>query len=482
MRKYLNLIAAITAGAVFAGRYWRRHGKDQRIHVSETEDAYRQARLRILILGSGFGGLSTALRLDRELGQQDMCSVLVVDRDNDMLFTPLLWLVANGRISPNNVVVPIRDFQRGRRFHVLHAEIERIDLQRKEVHTSAGIRPYDRLVIALGSSTSVPDLPGLRAHAIPFYTPSDALLLRNRLVDAVEAAHRTMDPFERQSWLTFAVGGAGDTGVELAAIIHDYLHAGLFREYPWLVDASVRIVVVGRSERVLPTSKPQTSNLVHFVLEQEGITVLTGRSITAASEKAVETTHETIPARTLFWAAGITAPEVVRQLAVPQARNGAIKVDNFLRIPGFSEVYVIGDSSWAYDSTTGAPIPATAQAASHQGDYVGKAITLEESGKPVPAFRYATLGHLALLGYYKGVAELGPWTFDGVAAFLLWHLAYLVRNPSWVKRIRLVIDWALSAILGRDIGQLRTEAEFYERAKIATREARVGKRSLDRGG
>lgn len=482
MRTYLRLIAAGTAGAFVASRYWRRNRTNRRSHISETEEAYRQANLRVLILGGGFGGLSTALQLDRELRQQDMCSILVVDRDNDMLFTPLLWLVANGRISPNNVVVPLRDFQRGRRFHILHAEIERIVLQRKEVHTSAGIRPYDQLVIALGGSTSVPDLPGLRAQAISFSTPTDALRLRNRLVDAIEAAHRTTDPFERQAWLTFVVGGAGDTGVELAATIHDYLHAGLFREYPWLADASVRIVVVGRSERVLPTSKPQTSNLVHAVLEQEGITVLTGRSITAANEKAIETTRETIPARTLFWASGITAPEVVRQLAVPQARNGAIKVDDFLRIPGHPEVYVIGDCSWAYDAATRDPIPATAQAASHQGHYVGHAITLEQAGRPVPAFHYTTLGHLALLGHYKGVAELGRWTFDGIAAFLLWHLAYLVRNPSWAKRIRLVGDWTLSSILGRDIGQVRTEAELTQRAKVTAHEAQPGRSSLEKNG
>ncbi|MFL5624683.1 MAG: NAD(P)/FAD-dependent oxidoreductase [Ktedonobacteraceae bacterium] len=435
-------------------------------HVSQTEESYRSASTRILILGAGFGGLATALKLDQQLRHADDSSVLVVDRDNDMLFAPLLWTAANGRTSPNNVVVPIRDFQKGRRFHVLHAEIESIDLDRKEVHTSAGTRPYDLLVIALGSHTAVPDLPGLRTYALPFHTPADALELRNHLIDAVEAAHRTQDPQERQEWLTFVVGGAGDTGVELAAIIHDYLITGLFREYPWLVDAPVRIIVVGRPERVLPTSKPGTSHLVRQVLEREGIEVLTGRSITGVTETTVETSAEVIPARTLFWAAGITAPDVVRQLPVQHAPNGAIIVDDHLRVPGHPEVYVIGDSAWAYDSVTGAPISATAQAARQQGNYVGKAIAMEYAKRPAIPYRYTTLGHMALLGHYTGVAEVGPLTFDGLPAFFLWHLVYLQRNPSWTKRIRLVVDWLLSGVLGREIGQLRLGTEMPQRMKV----------------
>ncbi len=150
MRKYVALgMAVVAVGAALVGRRIRRSGEESE-HVSETEESYRNAGTRILILGAGFGGLATALKLDQQLGASDDVSILVVDRNNDLLFSPLLWTVANGRANPNNVVVPIRNFQRGRRFHVLHAEVESIDLDRKEVQTSAGSRPYDILVIALG--------------------------------------------------------------------------------------------------------------------------------------------------------------------------------------------------------------------------------------------------------------------------------------------------------------------------------------------
>ena len=463
MRKYLALAAAVGVAAL-AGRRMMRHRLDT--HRSEQEESYFSASTRILILGAGFGGLTTALKLDQKLRASDKIDILVVDRDNDMLFTPLLWTVANGRTSADNVVVPIRDFQKGRRFHVLHAEVEGIDLDRKEVQTSAGPRPYDMLVIALGSHTVVPDLPGLRTYALPFHTPADALQLRNHLIDAIEAAHQTEDPQERREWLTFVVGGAGDTGVELAAIIHDYLVSGIFSAYPWVADAPVRIVLIGRPGRVLPMSKPSTSQLVRQVLEREGIEVLTGRSITGVTETTVEMSADVIPARTFFWAAGITPPDVVRQLPVPHARNGAILVDDHLRIPEHPEVYVIGDSAWAYDSATGDPIPATAQAAQLQGNYVGNAIAAECAKRTVRLYRYAPLGHMALLGHYTGVAEVGPFTFDGLPAFLLWHLTYLVRDPSWTKRIRLVVDWLLSGILGREIGQLRLGIGLPQRRRV----------------
>jgi len=383
--------------------------------------------------------------------------VLVVDRNNGLLFTPLLWTVANGQVNPNHVVVPLRHFQKGRRFHLLHAEVQSINLEQRLVHTSAGTYPYDTLTIALGSHTSVPDLPGLREHALVFHTPADALQLRNHLIDAVEAAHRAENQQERQAWLTFVVGGAGDTGVELAATIHDYITTGLFQEYPWLEHARLRVIIVSRSKRIMPMSEPHTSQAIQRLLEQQGVEVVLASSIRAITDKTVETSTGSIAARTFFWAAGITAPASLAQLPVQHAHNDAIFVDPFLRIPGYPQVYVIGDSAWAYDGKTGVPIPATAQAAREQGRYVGEAIAHQSDNEPLHPFRYVSRGHLTLLGPRTAVAKIGSFLLTGWMAWVLWHLIYLQRNPSWSRRVRLLGDWLLSGLFGRETGQLRLD-------------------------
>ncbi|MBW3633277.1 MAG: FAD-dependent oxidoreductase [Chloroflexi bacterium] len=424
-------------------------------HRSETLFAYHAARHKILILGAGFGGMAAALRLDEQLGNRGDTSVLVVDRDSALLFTPLLWTVADGRADPNDVVVPIRAFQRGRSFHLLHANVEGIDLDRREVRTSAGIRAYDYLVVALGSVTAVPSLPGLRERALRFHTPADAIELRNHLIDALENAHHTVDARERREWLTFVVGGGGDTGVELAATIRDYLQVGLLAEYPWLVDERPRVVVVGRAQRLVPMSSPTTSSAVERILRDEGVEVWTDVAIEGVTERAIQTSRGTIPARTLFWAAGITAPPVVRDLPVEHARNGAVLVDETLRVPERPEVFVVGDSAWAFDGVSGEPAPPTAQAAGHMGEYVAEAIAGLIAGQQPTPFRFVTRGRLALLGHRTGVAEVFGHAFQGLPAWLLWHGYYLSAIPAWRNRIRLLTSWLLAGLTGRVTAQLR---------------------------
>src|SRR5215204_5577397 len=458
-----NRWRGIVAGAVISGgvaaliRRASARTTTRNRHRSETLFAYHAAQHKILILGAGFGGMAAALRLDERLGDRSDTSVLVVDRDSALLFTPLLWTVADGRSNPNDVVVPIRAFQRGRAFHLLHATVEGIDLDRREVRTSAGIRPYDYLVIALGSVTAVPPLPGLRERALRFHTPADAMELRNYLIDALENAHHTVDAQERREWLTFIVGGGGDTGVELAATILNFLQVGLLAEYPWLADEQPRVVVVGRAQRLVPMSSPTTSATVERVLREEGVEVWTDVAIEGVTEREVQTSRGAIPARTLFWAAGISAPPVVRDLPVEHARNGAVLVDGTLRVPGRPEVFVVGDCAWAFDGVTGAPTPPTAQAAEHMGAYVGNTIAGLIAGQEPRPFRFETRGRLALLGNRTGVAEVLGHAINGLLAWLLWHGYYLSKIPAWRNRVHLILSWGLAGLTGRATAQLRLE-------------------------
>ncbi|MFL5733580.1 MAG: NAD(P)/FAD-dependent oxidoreductase [Chloroflexia bacterium] len=456
MLKRIAAAAALLGGVAVVDRFINRDRGlgGNRLHVSETEAAYREAAHRILIVGGGFGGLNTVLELERQLEGESGANILMVDRNNDLLFAPLLWLVANGRSAASDVMVPVRAFQRRRGFHVLYARVTAIDLDNRQVTTDVGPRPYDYLVIALGSVTAVPDLPGLRERALLFHRAVHALQLRNHLIEAIENAHRASSPEERQAWLTFVVGGGGDTGVELAATIHSYLVNGMFARYPWLADTPIRIVIIGHAQRLVPMSTPKTSDAVRLTLQSEGIEVMTGVSITGATESAVLTDRGEIPSRTLFWAAGISPPDIVRALPGEHAPNGAMIVDDHLRLPGHPEVFVVGDVAWAFDSATHDPIPPTAQAAEHEGTYVGRAIATAIQGREAPPFRFKPLGHLALLGNLTGVAEIGPFMFTGSVAWALWHGYYLMHIPSWRNRIHLLTRWILSWLTGPDTAKL----------------------------
>lgn len=464
MLKRLLVAGGVVGGAALVLRRLTRFENQDSIsrHTSETADEYKSARTRILILGAGFGGMATALALDRRLKHEDDVSVLVVDRDNSLLFTPLLWTVADGRTNPNDVVLPIRELQRGRRFHVLQAEVETVDLESQKVITSAGERPYDVLVIAFGSITVVPSLPGLRENALIFHSPADAMELRNHLIDAVEMAHQTDDPEERKAWLTFVVGGGGDTGIELAATIHTYLQSGLFSEYPWLMSESVRVIVVGRADRLVPMSTPKTSDAVRNTLEAQGIEVMTGVSIQGVTDREVKTSVGDIPARTMFWAAGVAPPPIVRDLqGVEHARNGALLVDEYLRVPNYPNVYVVGDAAWAIDQKTGKGIPPTAQAAEHEGRYVARSIIARRQGREVAPFKFVSLGHLSLLGKGTGVAEIGPLTLTGLPAWLVWHGYYISHINSWRNRIHILVDLVLAGLLGRESAHLRLGKDIH---------------------
>jgi NADH:ubiquinone reductase (H+-translocating) len=453
-RRTSRIAIAALIGGMLAVRRLLTAAPASRSHLSQRAQDYETAAHRILILGGGFGGVTTALGLDRRLRGRDDVSVLMVDRDSALLFTPLLWTVAEGRSDPSDVVVPIRAFQRRRRLHLLHAEVNRIDLDRREVETTAGARSYDVLVIALGSVTAVPDLPGLREHARIFHSPIDAMELRNHLIEAVEAAHQTDDAAERQAWLTFVVGGGGDTGVELAATIRTYLATGLLAAYPWLTETPPHIVLVGRADRLIPMSEPVTSDAVRRVLEEQGVEVLTGVAIEGVTDRSVRTSRGEIPTRTLFWAVGITAPQVVRELPLEHAANGAVVVNDHLRPATYPDVYVVGDAAWAFDAVNHAPVPPTAQAAEHEGRYVAATIAAGLTGQEAPPFRYHPRGHLALLGHDTGVARVGPLTFTGRLAWLLWHGYYLNHIPSVRNRLRLAADWLLSSVSGRETAQL----------------------------
>jgi len=413
---------------------------------SQAKRPYDAADIRILVLGGGFAGHMAARTLAAQLRSVERVAILLVNRDDAMLYTPLLWKVAAGEIPARDAVIPYHDVDQG--FAVLTAEVEKIDLERRQVRTSAGVHPYDVLVVALGSVPAVPDLSDVRRNALTFHTLSDAVGVRARLRKAVEAARDEPDPAERRALLTAAVVGGGDTGVELAATMREYLTSAVRRRLPGAPADLVRVVLLEREARLMPFGPPAVSATLQQILESQGVEIRLNEAVTGVEPGVLMTSRGAVPARTIVWATGVRAPDVVRRLPGRHAVNGAVLVDSYLRLPGYPDVYVIGDAAAIYGRAD-ALVPATAQAAEGEGRYAAMVIARALAGYEIRPYRYTTRGHLTLLGRRNGLAEVGPATIAGLPAWLLWHGYYLSRLPAGRRRASLATDLALGSLRRR---------------------------------
>ena len=457
--RFFGLALAVAAVGAAGLAVARRRSSRRRRHTTQDVQEWEHAQTKILIVGAGFGGVAAALALDRRLRSDPSASILLVDRGNAQLFVPLLWTVAQGRANAEDVLVPLRSHQRGRSFHILHADVQRVDLERRTVTTSAGDRTYDRLIIALGSVTTIPDkVPGAREHALVFRSPADAMQLRNRIIDALEGAHQSVDVATRRAWLTFVVIGGGDTGTELAATMNDFARHAMEKEYPWLVDDPIRVVVVEAENRLSPLSAEATSRRIRESLERRGIIVHTGTNVERVGGDGVYAGDLMIPTHTVYWSAGISPPQLIRDIDAEHAKNGALLVDERLRVRGKSDVYAIGDNAWAVDSESGQAVPALAQAAEREASYVAGAIAAGLHGTVPKPFRFKKLGQMTLLGNYDAVAEIGNVTFTGPFAWFLWHAYYAMHLGSGRTRVHLVTAWFMAALFGRDTSEIPLNA------------------------
>jgi NADH:ubiquinone reductase (H+-translocating) len=412
------------------------------------------ARHRVLIVGGGFGGMYAA----KALGRDDRFEVTLVDRRNHFLFTPLLYQVATGAVSPGDIAQPLRSIlRRQRNTTVLLGEAVGIDPDRRVVTLSdGGPIGYDTLIVAAGARFSyfghehwAQAAPGLKSI-------DDALEIRRRILIAFEAAEREHDPARRAEWMTFVIVGGGPTGVELAGALGEIARDTLRRDFRSIDTADARIIVVEAMDRILPTYPPDRSASARRQLARLGATVRTGTRVVALDSRSVTGemaggASETIPARTVLWAAGILVSPFVEAVAkatsAPTDRNGRILVEPDLTVPGHPEIFAIGDAAvqpWKKDR----PVPGVAQGGIQSGRYAAKTLRRRLSGEATPPFRYSNKGDVAVIGRLSGVTDI-PWLGpfgrqSGFFAWSLWlliHIAYLI---GFANRVVVLVRWAWS--------------------------------------
>ena len=447
-----------------------------------------QKPLRIVCLGSGWASLHATRALRSSVRSGDV-ELTVVGRENFHTFHGFIAEMLVGRIQPSQIITPTRRILAPARFH--NAEIRAVDLDAREVVTSRLLDgreyrlPYDHLVIGLGSRDDTSRFPGVAEHALRLRSYWDALQARNRLIHALEMAEIEPDPVERRRLLTFVVAGGGYAGIEVVAEIEDYVRHAARAQYPGIDPREVRVMLVHSGPRILPELLPVYDNLVRWAercLEGRGIEMRLGRRMAAATpEEAVLDDGERIATRTIISCTGMAVPALVESLALEKDERGRIRTDATGRALGRPDVWAAGDCA-AMPHPDGGTCPPLAIYAMEEGRTVGKNIARVAEGREPKAFRFRAFGDACSLGRRRAVAQLKGIPLTGVLAWVIWRAFLLFYVPAWDRRLRLLLDWIIVPLTGREVVQMQVAEpygirhELYEPMQEVVRQGDVGSR------
>lgn len=412
---------------------------------------------KILILGGGFGGLYTALELEKQFGADPNIEITLINRENFFLFTPMLHEVAASDLDITTIVNPIRKMLH--RTNFFDGEVIGINLDMKWVEVTHGIETshahqldYDHLVLALGSVTNFYAIPGLEERALTMKSLADAVYLRNRLIEHLEEADFECCPALRQPLLTFVVAGGGFAGVETVAAINDFLRESL-PFYANLNAEMLRVVLVDFAPAILPELGEELGEYARVKLAERDVEFKLKTKVIGMSEQGVQLGDgEMIPSRTLIWTAG-TAPNPLLEPLSCAKERGRIAVNEYLEVPTHPGVWAVGDCASIADQQTGRPYPPTAQHALRQGKILGQNIAAAIRGGAKKPFVFSIIGQLAAIGRRTGVAKIFGLKFSGFAAWWLWRTIYLSKLPRLEKKLRVTIDWTLDLLFTKDLVQ-----------------------------
>jgi NADH dehydrogenase len=391
--------------------------------------------LRVVIIGAGFGGLSAAKQLARA-----PFNVTIVDRHNYHLFQPLLYQVATAGLSPGDIASPIRGILcRQNNAKVILAKVSGIDAACKEVIAEGRRIPYDYLVIATGAEHAYFG-HDWSSYATGLKTIDDATYLRRRILLAFERAETEPDPDERRRLLNFVVVGGGPTGVEMAGAIAELAKRALAADFRSIDPRCARIILIEAGPRLLAPFSPTLSEAARRSLEQLGVEVCLGASVTDCDCSGVSLGNERLQTRTIVWAAGVKASPVAEWLGAESDRAGRVKVKADLSVPGHPDIFVIGDAA-AATGLDGRPLPGVAPVAKQQGWYVATLLTAHAEGRTLLAFRYRDVGSMATIGRKRAVAQIGAFKASGLVAWLLWSLAHIYFLIGFRNRLAVAMNW-----------------------------------------
>jgi NADH:ubiquinone reductase (H+-translocating) len=401
---------------------------------------------RVVILGGGFGGLAAAQKLRRA-----SVEVTLIDRRNFHLFQPLLYQVATGSLSPGEIAAPLRGvLSRQKNARVLLGEAADVDPVAKRVilHDGASFE-YDSLIVATGTQTSYYGNDSWREWAPSLKSIEEATAIRHKILYAFERAERAATPEEVRAWLTFVIVGAGATGIELAGALGEIANETLRHDFRKIDPQQARIILMEGAPRVLGPFPEDLSAKAEELVTRLGVEVIKGVMVTNIDATGVTfkrgDSSETLAAKTVLWAGGVTATPFARRVAertkAETDRNGRIRVNRDLTVPNFPDIFIIGDLAHAVDEK-GAPLPGVAQVAMQGGAYAAKVIRARLEGKPAPPpFHYFNKGEMAVIGRAAAVANIFGIHVSGLLAWLMWLFIHLIYIVEFQNRVQVFVQW-----------------------------------------
>jgi NADH dehydrogenase len=412
---------------------------------------------RIVIIGGGFGGVKCAQTLRGRLRNGD-AEIILFNKENHLVFSPLLADAVGSSLSLDDVIVPLRQLLPGVQCRT--EEVRGVDLaaSRLEFEGHDG-QPrsldYDHVVLACGNISNLNVVPGMADHAFPLKTVGDAAVLRTHVLSSMEKAEVCDNPEKRRWYLSFVVVGGGYSGVETAGEINDLVRSSL-RFYSNIRDDDVSVTLIHSRDQLLPEISPQLREFARKKMERAGVTMRLNARVMLATGEGVGLKDGFVRGGTIVCTIGSTTAPVVERLDTPKEK-GRILTQADMRLRDRTNAWAIGDCANILNAHDGQSSPPTGQFAERQGRQCADNIVRVLAGEATRPFSFKVLGQLCSIGGHSAVAEMLGFRLSGFWAWFTWRGVYLFKLPSWSRRVQVGFDWAWLLIFPRDLSCIKTD-------------------------
>lgn len=409
-------------------------------------------RPHVVIVGAGFGGIKAAKSLAKE-----NVDITLIDRNNYHLFQPLLYQVSTAVLSEEEIAYPVRAFfRKNKNVDFFLGDVTDFDLETKQVVTAQGNVDYDYLIVAAGATTNYFGMESVEKNSFAMKTLGDSVKIRNHILRIFEQAAKEPDAAKRRELLTFVCVGGGPTGVEEAGALSELIYSVMRNEYHNMDFSEVDIKLIEATDRVLPMMPESLRDETVSVLRSKKVDVrLSTQVMDYDGRKLSFKDGEVVPTQTVIWAAGVKAVSIVAKLGAEIDRGGRVIVRKTLQVPGYSEVYAIGDSAHFMQGER--PLATIAPVATQQAEVCVKNIINSIKGKELELFEYHDVGSMATIGCGDAVMFKGIMKSKGFIAWAAWMVVHLMRLAGTHTNMIVIMKWMWNFFSGTRLGRIITQ-------------------------